>query len=148
MSIKKFSLKNYGNSFMEYALVLGIISLVLTGMNIYIKRGMQAKVKDMTDYFFKSQEQAVDTSPNVTIVSQSNTITNASVDTQDFTGGGRLTTLANTTTMEATSSTEETGAPYIEKSFVPAEAGEVNIPGSAGSQVGAASGASATTGSN
>lgn len=111
MGIKKFGLKNYGNSFMEYALILGIISLVLTGMNIYIKRGMQAKVKDMTNYFFKSQEQSVDTSPNVTAVSQSKTITNASVDTQDFTGGGRLTTTANTATMEATSSTEESDMP-------------------------------------
>lgn len=34
---------------MEYALVLGVVSAAVSGMFIYLKRGVQARVKDMTN---------------------------------------------------------------------------------------------------
>jgi len=33
---------------MEYAIVLGVVSMALTGMSAYLKRGIQAKTKDLT----------------------------------------------------------------------------------------------------
>lgn len=40
-----------GLSVAEYALMLGIVYLSLTGMNLYLKRGIQARVKDLTTHF-------------------------------------------------------------------------------------------------
>lgn len=34
---------------MEYVLVLGVVSAAVSGMFIYLKRGVQARVKDMTN---------------------------------------------------------------------------------------------------
>lgn len=34
---------------MEYALVLAVVSAAVSGMFIYLKRGMQARVKDLTN---------------------------------------------------------------------------------------------------
>ena len=36
-------------SMIEYVLVLGLISTVFVGMQVYIRRSVQARIKDMTD---------------------------------------------------------------------------------------------------
>jgi hypothetical protein len=46
---------NCGSAIAEYALILGLVGLALAAMNIYIKRGMQGQVKDMTDLFLGAQ---------------------------------------------------------------------------------------------
>lgn len=50
------------DSIVEYVIVLGLLLGVLVGMELYIKRGVQAKVKDLADNFISS-EQVADTSP-------------------------------------------------------------------------------------
>ncbi len=115
------------SSFMEYAIVLGLVSLVLTGMNIYIKRGVQGKIKDMTDYFI-SKEQVVNVNPSAETNSQSNSSYSSKIDTQGLIGGGMRTILSDTADIEARSTTIDTDIPYIEKDFVPAEAGYVGSP--------------------
>lgn len=128
MSFRRVKSNRFGSSFMEYAIVLGLISLVLTGMNIYIKRGIQGKVKDMTDYFFKSKEQAADPYPTAIVISQSDTASVSSAEMQESTGGGRITALSDGSTMEAVSTIIDTDVPYFEKNFVAAEEGQVEVP--------------------
>lgn len=35
-------------SVVEYAFMLGVVYMAITGMNLYLKRGIQARVKDLT----------------------------------------------------------------------------------------------------
>lgn len=44
--MRKLSRK--ASAVMEYAIVLGVVSLALNGMSVYLKRGIQAKTKDLT----------------------------------------------------------------------------------------------------
>lgn len=43
--------KSRASATTEYALILGTVFLSLIGMNIYLKRGIQARVKDLTTHF-------------------------------------------------------------------------------------------------
>jgi hypothetical protein len=43
--------KSRASAITEYALILGTVFLSLVGMNIYLKRGIQARVKDLTTHF-------------------------------------------------------------------------------------------------
>ena len=45
------------SAIMQYALIVGVVSLALAGMNIYVKRGMQGKVKQLTDTFIGGQQR-------------------------------------------------------------------------------------------
>lgn len=40
-----------GQTTAEYAVVVGVVIAAIVAMQIYVKRGMQAKVKDVTDNF-------------------------------------------------------------------------------------------------
>lgn len=44
-----------GQNLAELALIIGLVGLVFIGMEVYIKRGMQGKVKDLTDYMIGAQ---------------------------------------------------------------------------------------------
>jgi len=116
-----------GSSFMEYAIVLGIASLVLVGMNTYIKRGLQGKIKDMTDYFI-GKEQAVIANPSATTEAQSKSVYNSDIDTKLNIGGSVQVTSQDTATMEAISRTIDTDIPYTSPPLTPAEAGYVATP--------------------
>lgn len=39
-----------GQSTAEYAIVIGVVIAAIVGMQIYLKRGMQAKFRDVSDY--------------------------------------------------------------------------------------------------
>lgn len=43
-----FTWNRKASSVLEYAIALGIVSMTLTAMSTYLKRGIQARVKDMT----------------------------------------------------------------------------------------------------
>ncbi len=47
-----------GQSLTEVALIIGVVGLVFIGMEVYAKRGLQGKVKDLTDNMIGT-EQAV-----------------------------------------------------------------------------------------
>lgn len=51
-------------NFTELALVIGVIGVVLIGMEVYIKRGVQGKVKALTDHIISTDQEvySVDTS--------------------------------------------------------------------------------------
>ncbi len=111
-----------GSSFMEYVIVIGIVSLLLTGMNIYIKRGIQAKLKDMTDYFITNKQEA-EINPSTITESQSNAGYSSNLDTQLLLGGGSRVTLSDSASISAASRTIDSNIPYNEKNFVSAPEG-------------------------
>jgi Flp pilus assembly pilin Flp len=41
--------KNIGQSTVEYAVLLAIVAAALIGMQVYLKRGLQGRVKDLAD---------------------------------------------------------------------------------------------------
>ena len=49
------SLMNYrnrrGQSVSEYAIVFAVVAAAVVGMQLYLKRGLQAKEKDISDYY-------------------------------------------------------------------------------------------------
>ncbi|MBL7081309.1 MAG: hypothetical protein ISS44_01910 [Candidatus Omnitrophica bacterium] len=49
-----------GQSIWEYAFVLGLVALAFIGMNMYFKRGLQGRLKDLADSQI-SKEQYVST---------------------------------------------------------------------------------------
>ena len=54
--------KRHGQSFTEYALVLAIVMAVLTGMRLYMQRGIQAAIKLSADEL-ANQEESVEFHP-------------------------------------------------------------------------------------
>lgn len=109
-------MKKRASSFMEYAIVLGVISAVLVGMNTYVKRGMQGRLKEMTDYFISSQQLTEIYSTEST----SDSITDTAIDKQAFIGGGTKTVLTEARDVQAQSTAQDKEAPL----FVSQEAGK------------------------
>jgi|YelNatPaOPRAMG01_1025707.scaffolds.fasta_scaffold01543_18 Flp pilus assembly pilin Flp len=52
----KIKKNNWGQSILEYGVILGIVSLAFLMMQVYMKRGIQATVKRTTDYVLGPQE--------------------------------------------------------------------------------------------
>jgi len=127
MNRRKRCLNFTGSSFMEYVIVIGIVSLLLTGMNIYIKRGMQAKVKDMTDYFITNKQEA-EINPSTITESKSSSGYSSTLDTQLFVGGGSRVKVSESAGIEAESRTIDTDKPYTDTPFVPAPTGFIEPP--------------------
>lgn len=120
------------SSFLEYMVILGIVSAVLLGMNVYVKRGVQAKVKDLTDALIGT-EQVVDISPTATITSTTTNEQDATVNTRVSIGGGwRIEGLENIG-FTGHSEITDTDVPYTPSGFVPAEEG-VPTPQPAGEE--------------
>jgi Flp pilus assembly pilin Flp len=78
-----FSYKS--QSLIEVALLIGIVGLAIVGMEVYIRRGVQAKVKNLTDYIV-SDEQAPDEDAADT---QSSTSLETTVTTTEYMGGSK-----------------------------------------------------------
>lgn len=119
-----------GNSLIEYALILGLAAMVFTGMNIYIKRGMQGKVQEMTDFFISNKQEG-NINPTAETSSSSNVAYSANFGSQMLTGGGTKTALSDATTIGASSTTIDKDIPSYEKNsstVTPAEAGTVAPP--------------------
>lgn len=45
-------------NFTELALVIGVLGIVLIGMEIYVKRGLSGKIKDLTDHIISADQKA------------------------------------------------------------------------------------------
>lgn len=93
----------------ETALVILLAGLVLIGMQVYVKRGVQGRVKDLTDKIIGEKQEAYqqDTS-GLEINSLTSTLTtDSTVTVKEFKGGARSTTADETTTYEYTSTTKD-----------------------------------------
>lgn len=73
-------------SVMEYALVFGMVSIALIAMNIYIKRGVQSRARDLTVYFLGS-EQVAELNPTGETATDAN-VTSTSNSTASYYKGG------------------------------------------------------------
>lgn len=72
---------------MDLALIIGVVGLVFIGMEVYIKRGIQGKVKDLTDYIVSDKQSAGDAADRTSGFSSSSNMTS-----EEFKGGGRRVT--------------------------------------------------------
>jgi hypothetical protein len=97
------------NALIEYALIILIVIAAFFTMNIYMKRGLQGRVKDMADYFIGggTQMQANTAVSRATTTSEANTTSDSSVATTDSFGGARSTGSSEQTSIKATSKTED-----------------------------------------
>jgi len=111
------------SSFMEYVIILGVASALLIGMNTYLKRGLQNRLKEMTDYFI-SPTQLVEINPTF---SQTETLSGATINNEDFIGGGTREARFETRNIQAKSSVEDIEPPF-QAPFTPAESGGVISP--------------------
>ncbi|MCU0666745.1 MAG: hypothetical protein MUF05_06600 [Candidatus Omnitrophica bacterium] len=98
--------QNKGLSFVEYAIILSVVAAAFIGMNTYIKRGLQGKVKDMTDAFI-SPVQEGEPSPGVYAQSKSSTTSDMVSTTRLLRGGGTSSNLQGTTIITGSSRSEE-----------------------------------------
>lgn len=108
-------------SFLEYTIILGVVSALLMGMNTYVKRGIQGRLKEMTDYFI-SNEQLVEVNPTS---SESKTTSKATSNNQSFLGGGNRQRQSETRDISAKSSVEFR-EPIFVAPFTSAKEGEVS----------------------
>jgi len=109
MGIKLNFKDKAASSFMEYVIILGVASAFLIGMNTYLKRGIQARLKDMTDYFIvrdlaPEKKQLVEINPTE---SESNTISEATLNNDLFLGGGTREERFETRNIQASSNVED-----------------------------------------
>lgn len=111
-----------GSSLMEYMIVLGIISAVLWGMNIYVKRGVQGKLKDLTDSFI-GKEQETDISPTAETTSSAKSGYSSTAETQASLGGGWRVSSSDKMEYEAESKITDSDVPYTSSDPVSAEEG-------------------------
>jgi Flp pilus assembly pilin Flp len=118
-------LNRISSSFVEYMLILGIISAVLWGMNIYVKRGVQGKVKDLTDSIIGKQQET-DISPTAETTSTTTSVYDSTADTQGFLGGGSRVSSLDKVDYEAESKIVDTDIPDTGGNFVPASSGYSN----------------------
>ena len=45
-----------GQNLVDLALIIGVVGLVVIGMEAYLRRGVQGKMKDMTDYILSDKQ--------------------------------------------------------------------------------------------
>jgi hypothetical protein len=117
----------FANAVMEYVILIGTISLVFITMNMYIKRGLQSRVADMTDYFI-GREQAPDSNPTAQTTANSSTVSTSDVATDLYRGGGMRLAFLDSTNTEAYSNVIDDPTQPRAQSFIPADRGNITLP--------------------
>lgn len=125
MRRRRILLNRIASSFMEYMVILGVVSAMLWGMNIYVKRGIQGKVKDLTDSIIGKQQET-DISPTAETTSSATSVYDSTADTQGFLGGGWRVSSSDKADYEAESQIVDTDIPDTAGNFVPASSGYSN----------------------
>jgi len=116
------------NALMEYAIIIGVVTMALIAMNVYVKRGVQGKLKDMTDYFIGA-EQAVDSNPTARVDSVTRSEYEGNADAHLLQAGGmHLVSLDSVQTIARSKIVDEPKAPITNGPFTPAEKGAVKLP--------------------
>jgi len=77
-----------GQNLVDLALIIGVVGLVFIGMEVYIKRSVQGKVKDLTDYIISDKQ--LGTQPGEAEETRKSTFTlHSTMKSDEFIGGGR-----------------------------------------------------------
>ena len=81
-----------GQTLTEIALIIGIVGLVFIGMEIYVRRGLQAKVKDLSDTMIGAGQAVYqeDTAGLEVHESGSSMVSGSSTQTTEGPGGRRV----------------------------------------------------------
>ena len=127
MQAAKFHKKITANTLVEYALLIGIITLVFIGMNTYIKRGLQGRIASLTDGLI-GKGQAIDMNPTAETNSDSTSAytSNAVIDMR--TGGGMRLALNDRIDTVVSATVKDEPKNSNSGTYVPAEAGYVKLP--------------------
>jgi len=80
-----------GQSLTEVVLIIGIVSLVFIGMEVYFKRGLSGKLKDLTDNWIGKEHKFYqeDTSGSEEKHSKSNLVSSSQANVNEKTSGGK-----------------------------------------------------------
>lgn len=92
-----FVMTKRGQNLTEIALIIGIVGLVLIGMEVYARRGIQSKVKDLTDNMI-GKEQAIyqqDTSGLAVDKSESASSSSSTAVISERQGGSKTVVIPN-----------------------------------------------------
>jgi hypothetical protein len=74
-----------GQNLVDLALIIGVVGLVFIGMEAYIRRSVQRKVKDLADYIISDKQSAEEDA-----VARISTFTlDSTMQSKEFQGGGR-----------------------------------------------------------
>jgi hypothetical protein len=57
---------NRGQSLVDLALIIGVVGLVFIGMQTYIKRGVQGRVRDLANYILSEKQDGGDAAGQIT----------------------------------------------------------------------------------
>lgn len=115
------------NVFIEYALVLGTASMVFIAMNTYVKRGMQGKVKDITDYFV-GDTQVEEVSPTALTKSNSETKANSNINRGLSLGGSTYNLVSESVDSSSESKVIDSDDGLFNPEFIGSEAGSIGEP--------------------
>ena len=88
MTVGRVSFKK-GQSLTEVALIIGVVGLVFIGMQVYAKRGLQGKVKDLTDNMIGAKQEVYQEDTSGLEINRSNsTLTsNSTITSKEGVGG-------------------------------------------------------------
>lgn len=90
--------KSKAQSTTEYAILIALVAAALFGMQVYLKRGVQGRIKNLADQISPSQYESGQTQGNY-ITTQSGTITQIGGGKQSGLGQNQITeTTQNETT--------------------------------------------------
>lgn len=96
-----------GQTLTEIALIIGVVGLALMGMEVYLKRGIQAKVKGFTNYVFDpsshSPIQREEVADKADMISYTSSSIVGSGGEQGFIGGGKRVYSSEATSITGTS---------------------------------------------
>jgi hypothetical protein len=92
----------------EIALILATVGLVFIGMEIYVRRGVQSRIKSLTDNMIGTEqyEYTVDVSGYDVIDSNASSSGSSRVTTQTLTGGAKNTSKSESISATSTSHSE------------------------------------------
>jgi len=98
-------MKDRGQHLTEAAIVIGIVGLALFAMRVYVTRGLQSRIKDMTDHMIGAEQAAFqqDTSGLEINESESSLVLDSVSRLREDTGGIRITDSREDTTQEYSS---------------------------------------------
>ncbi|MDD4953394.1 MAG: hypothetical protein PHG40_00620 [Candidatus Omnitrophica bacterium] len=115
------------NTIMEWVILIGLVSLGFITMNIYVKRGLQGKIADMSDYFI-GEEHAADANPTAIVTSKTVSSSSGTTTSDMSFGGGMQLALLEDRDITATSRVVDESKEQKPGKFVPQESGNIDVP--------------------
>lgn len=125
--MKKICKKRSANVYLEYALVIGVVSLVFVAMNVYMKRGLQGKIADMSDQLI-SPTHSADSNPTANVTSNTTSTYGSNIQLDELTGGRMKLVLLENREIEAKSRIVDDARESTAGDFVAADRGYSSSP--------------------